>query len=322
MNQNSRNENKFFNNFIEGIKTRFDSIIYGLETTKHNYKSIKDDLINFRDIEGEERYQRKLDNYSNKLSKFTYGSDTELDLTKIDYILKNNNIDLDTVLKWGDESPVGYNINKWIKGDNYVPLYDLLSLKKPELDMIFIESDNVSTNRKIDHASKENVDVYPFLNDYPTYDEINTIRHFFEKAIKDFYVIQLKKYIKVNVIKPNSKKKEKKKKTLIEYFKDHPDFDLTKLAEIFNKNESPKEYAMMLCILTQKGFITINSKGRKDFYKAWYDFINKQYPESGSFSAINDYIGDKSKKGFQYEDEYDPDYLSLIEKFEVEFIPS
>jgi len=316
-------DNDYFDFFIERIELRFDSIIYGLEETNQIFKSIKDYLIDFRDIEGEKRYQRKVENYLNKLARCDYGNDSELNLININSFLIKYDIEFNTVLEWIKNPPDKYNTQAWINNKYYIPLYDLLALDKPELDMIFIESDDVSTDREKNHPAYENFKIYPFLNDYPTHYEITNIRYFFEKAIKDFYVLELINYLTNEIktqITSNQIKTIKQRKTFSEYFlKNNGELELKKIVKIFNENESPMVYAMMICILTQKKIILIPNRGRTGFYNAWYDFIEKKHPLNDNYTGINDFIGDKSINGFLYIDPYDPEFLDIQETFEKEF---
>ncbi len=93
-----------------------------------------------------------------------------------------------------------------------------------------------------------------------------------------------------------------------------------KLAEIcnnvFNKGHSPKEYAIMFCLLSDKGFITVPNRKRNNYYMAWYIFIHKQFPKRNNFYAINKFIFDKAANGLFFNDESDPDYLQLKSTFD------
>ena len=84
---------------------------------------------------------------------------------------------------------------------------------------------------------------------------------------------------------------------------------------IFNKNSSPKDFAIMLCILSEKGLINIQNRNRKKFFEAWYQFINKQLPLNRNFEALNKYIIDKAANGFVFKDETDMDFCSLRDIF-------
>jgi hypothetical protein len=94
--------------------------------------------------------------------------------------------------------------------------------------------------------------------------------------------------------------------------------DQQKLSEIcknlFNTNNSPKDYAIMLCLLSEKGFILILNKQRTLFYIAWYKFIERDAPPNKNFCSINKYIDDKAS-GFVFKDESDGDYRSMKNAF-------
>jgi hypothetical protein len=68
--------------------------------------------------------------------------------------------------------------------------------------------------------------------------------------------------------------------------------------KIFNDNESPKEYAVMFCLLSSLRIILIARGQRKEFYKAWYAFIGKPFDPGSNYYAINKYIVEKPKDGF------------------------
>ncbi|HEY3372260.1 MAG TPA: hypothetical protein VGK10_15500 [Prolixibacteraceae bacterium] len=85
---------------------------------------------------------------------------------------------------------------------------------------------------------------------------------------------------------------------------------------VFNKNQSPKDYAIMLCLLSQGGFITTGNKQRKAFYKSWYNYIGRPFPKDCNFYPINKYIADKAANGFYFNDEEDMDYLNLKDAFD------
>lgn len=92
--------------------------------------------------------------------------------------------------------------------------------------------------------------------------------------------------------------------------------------EIFNNNISPKEYAIMFCLLTDKGLIEIPNKSRKKYYIAWYNFIDVPLPKNENFYAINKYIVDKALNGLVFQDETDNDYVSLRATFEKALLPT
>ena len=90
--------------------------------------------------------------------------------------------------------------------------------------------------------------------------------------------------------------------------------DQEKLAEIcknlFNANHSPKEYAVMLCLLSEKNLVSVPSKRRKDFFLSWYSFIDQPPPSNHNFSVINRFIADKGSS-FIFKDEADGDFRNL-----------
>jgi len=95
---------------------------------------------------------------------------------------------------------------------------------------------------------------------------------------------------------------------------DKPD-DLAAVCKtVFNQNESPKDYAIMLCLLSQLGFISIQDKFRKEFYESWYAFINIPLPKRSNFFSINKHIDEKTANGFHFNED-DIDFLHLNENF-------
>lgn len=91
---------------------------------------------------------------------------------------------------------------------------------------------------------------------------------------------------------------------------------------IFNKNESAKDYAIMLCLISERGFVVIMDKKRKDFFESWYKYINRQLPKRSNFTAINKHIVDKSANGFVFKNEDDTDYYNLKEAFDKALVNS
>ena len=85
---------------------------------------------------------------------------------------------------------------------------------------------------------------------------------------------------------------------------------------IFNRNSSPKDYAIMLCLLSESGIVLIPNKKRTDFYLSWYSFIGEPLPKKNNFYGINKNIVDKSVSGFVFHDEADQDYCHLQSTFE------
>jgi hypothetical protein len=84
---------------------------------------------------------------------------------------------------------------------------------------------------------------------------------------------------------------------------------------LFNNNNSPKEYAIMFCLLTQNDLLNIPDRKRTDYFKAWYNFIEKPFPDRNNFAAINKCFLEINETGFLF-DEYDYDYLKLKAVFE------
>lgn len=139
-----------------------------------------------------------------------------------------------------------------------------------------------------------------------------------------FTKIEISKYfIKImnGYLEDEKKKREKKKnKAFKDYF--DPKYsidDLNKLKKIFNKNNSPKEYAIMICLLTQKKLVSIKDGGRAEFFRAWYDFIEETKPGNSNFFAINKYIDDESKKGLEFSKPNDPKYFKFQDLLEKQF---
>lgn len=84
---------------------------------------------------------------------------------------------------------------------------------------------------------------------------------------------------------------------------------------IFNEYESPKHYAIMLCVLSSLRFVMIVRGQRKEFYKAWYTFIGKPFAPGSNFYAINKYIVEKPKDGFCFNG-VEKDFSDLAIRFE------
>lgn len=87
--------------------------------------------------------------------------------------------------------------------------------------------------------------------------------------------------------------------------------------KLFNFNKSPKVYAIMFCLLTQKRLLHIPYKRRSDYFKSWYNFIEKPFPTRNNFEAINKHFLDVNAVGFLFDD-CDVDYLNLKASFEKE----
>lgn len=115
---------------------------------------------------------------------------------------------------------------------------------------------------------------------------------------------------------------EEDRKMLFPYILTHK--DPIKLAgickKIFNSKYSPKVYAIMFCLLSDKGYIVVPNRGRKYFYTTWYYYIDRPLPKNSNFSSINKFIVDKAINGLIFSDESDPDFLNLKEVFYKELI--
>ena len=117
-----------------------------------------------------------------------------------------------------------------------------------------------------------------------------------------------------------SQNKKPQVKEILPFFKHLLHNEQEKLADlcisIFNKNKSPKDYAIMLCLLSENKYIVIQNKGRKVFFEEWYKFINEPLPYKDNYIAINKHIVDKAANGFVFKDETDSDYCNLKEIFD------
>ena len=124
--------------------------------------------------------------------------------------------------------------------------------------------------------------------------------------------IQLKTFISIPDPPQPIQIKEKTIKPFSEHLKHAKPIELANICQaIFNKNNSPKDYAIMLCLLSEKKFVTVPNKTRKPFYESWYRFINMKLPKDSNFTAINKHIDDKAYNGFAFRDETDQDYRFL-----------
>jgi len=135
--------------------------------------------------------------------------------------------------------------------------------------------------------------IYPYLTD----NDIELISRYTESYF-DFIKIEYdKRPIKAY------------KKQFPEYF-DRSNESLSGICKRLFNNNSPKDYAIMLCLLSENGLVTIANKQRKTFFSAWYNFIGKQLPKRENYNAINKFIVDKAASGFVFKDEEDPDYCN------------
>lgn len=135
------------------------------------------------------------------------------------------------------------------------------------------------------------------------------------KTNKD--IIKLKNYSTENIGELN----EKKYKEFSKYFDvGWTQEDFENLKKIFNEKESPKIYAIMTCLLVHFRIIFIESRGRKNFYRSWYDFIGKAHPNNERYSS-DDFIDSnvKSEFGITFLYQKDSDYLRLQRIFYENF---
>jgi hypothetical protein len=109
-----------------------------------------------------------------------------------------------------------------------------------------------------------------------------------------------------------NRKKDKPEKLFHEFLNHNKKENFAKVCkELFNANNSPKDYAIMLCLLSEEGIVTIPNRGRSSFFSAWYKYIDKILPKNKNFYAINKFIDDKSGNGFVFKDESDQDYCFI-----------
>lgn len=86
------------------------------------------------------------------------------------------------------------------------------------------------------------------------------------------------------------------------------------LANFFFNNHSPKEFAIMFCLLIKRGFLSIPDKRRSNYYNSWYNFINRPLPKRNNFNSINKHIEFSHDKGLHF-NEHDPDFKRLEQNF-------
>jgi len=84
---------------------------------------------------------------------------------------------------------------------------------------------------------------------------------------------------------------------------------------VFDVRHSPKDYAIMLCLLHQYGYINLDEKHRIDFYDSWFAYIGKSFPKNHNYYAINRYI-DTYGGGFHMVDDDKPYYQNKQELFD------
>ena len=87
--------------------------------------------------------------------------------------------------------------------------------------------------------------------------------------------------------------------------------------KLFDTGHSPKDYAIMFCLLSQHGLIIIRERQRKFFFKAWYEFIGRGFSDKENFYAINKFIEVKPDC-VCFKNDRDHDYHELEKKFILE----
>jgi hypothetical protein len=296
-------ENSIFEDFIDYLgrvrysektvkesKNNFfseQSIIQMFYKINSKYCKIHDELIEYKatfDKNSKKIYDAKIEDYINKLKKLNF--DFNYNIDKIKEWMKRFNTSNSDFENWYDR--ISENNTLYVILDTHLGFFD----------------DGMSPDIKI----------YPFLSELD-YQDIQSIQSFFENYIKDIYVKKLLTFLKAQKFDRN-----RNKRTFIKYFDGKYTLEkIEKLESIFNQNQSPKEFAIMVCLLTQYGYVTINSRGRKAFYKSWYDFINLEYPKNENFYSINKFIEDTSISGFIFKELNDVTYLHLEKMFENEF---
>ena len=116
-------------------------------------------------------------------------------------------------------------------------------------------------------------------------------------------------------------KLKKTHKKFIEFFNPASSIDDNKLKwlkDVFNQNQSQKEYAIMFCLLSQNKLITVRDKELKSLFIAWYDYIELSYPKS--YGNLYLYIDDKSYDGLLFKNPNDSRFRELENKLINEFI--
>jgi hypothetical protein len=90
------------------------------------------------------------------------------------------------------------------------------------------------------------------------------------------------------------------------------------LKDVFNKNQSPKEYAIMFCLLSQYNLIFVGDKKLNSLFRAWYDYIERDYPKS--YWPIYYFIDDRSSNGFLFKNSNDPLFGEFEKRLKNEFL--
>ena len=76
---------------------------------------------------------------------------------------------------------------------------------------------------------------------------------------------------------------------------------------LFNRHESPKDYAIMLCLLVEHKYVAIPERKRSDFFRSWYTYISRKIPTN--FEAENKHID--AVDGLRFYNDTDKDYMDL-----------
>lgn len=87
---------------------------------------------------------------------------------------------------------------------------------------------------------------------------------------------------------------------------------------LFNTN-SPKDYAIMVCLLTQNKLIHIPNRKQGQFFKAWYLYIGAPLPKNNNFTGITNYFDEIGADGYMFK-EMDFDFLRIKPIFEKALI--
>ena len=210
--------------------------------------------------------------------------------------------------KYDKEKCKNANIKDWYLKYNYK--YNLKELKSNPIPQFDPESSIYSDLSKTVNSDimMYSYDIVKLQTDFLNYTKIIVL-----KEIINWFK-------KMNRPVSNNLQKSKKQLSFKEYFGDRLNISkVKKLKKIFNQTGSKKDFAIMTCLLTQSKLVYINSKGRKDFYKSWYQFNNLEFDQKEKFNAINKHILSSNKR-LIFKNESDSDYLILKNLFEIEII--
>ena len=83
---------------------------------------------------------------------------------------------------------------------------------------------------------------------------------------------------------------------------------------VFDAKHRPLDYAIMLCILHQYGYIQLHEKHRIDFYDSWYAFVGKPFPKNHNYYAINKHID--TYEGFHFINDDKSNYKNIKDLFD------